>query len=36
MGSSYDATIRFYFSIYKNLENGIGLTIFGLVTNGLP
>ena len=36
MDSSYDATICFYFYIYKKLGNGIGLTIFGLITSVLP
>lgn len=36
MNSSYDATICFYFCIYKKLGNGIGLTILGLITSVLP
>ncbi len=32
----YDTTILFYFCIYKNFGNGIGLTILWLITMVLP
>jgi len=36
MDSNYDATILFNFCINKFFENGIGLTILGLITMVLP
>jgi len=36
MDSNYDATIHFNFCINNFFENGVGLTILGLITMVLP